>query len=56
MLWSGARRNKYLVALFNGKGSCEEEIENRIGTASKVIETMRSEVLKRREPGKETGS
>ena len=39
-------------ALFN-EGSCEEEIENRIGAASKVIGAMRSEVLERRELSKE---
>ena len=39
---------KYLEALFN-EGSCDEEIEGRIGAASKVIEAMRSEVLERRE-------
>ena len=45
---------KYLGALFNGEGSCDEEIENRIGAASKVIGAMRSEVLERRELNKET--
>ena len=45
---------KYLVALFNEEGSCEEEIENRIGAASKVIGAMRSEVLERRELSKGT--
>ena len=44
---------KCLGALFNEEGSCEEEIENRIGAASKVIGAMRSEVLERRELGKE---
>ena len=39
---------KYLGALFNEEGSCEEEIENRIGAAAKVIGAMRSEVLERR--------
>ena len=36
---------KYLGALFNGEGSCEEEIKNRIGAALKVIGAMRSEFL-----------
>ena len=45
---------KYLVALFNEEGLCEEEIENRIGAASKVIGAMRSEVLERRELSKGT--
>ena len=45
---------KYLGALFNEEGPCEEEIENRIGAASKVIGAMRSEVLERRELSKGT--
>ena len=45
---------KYLVALFNEEGSCEEEIENRIGAAAKVIGAMRSEVLERIELSKRT--
>ena len=36
---------KYLGALFNEEGTCEGEIDNRIGAASKVIGAMRSEVL-----------
>ena len=32
---------KYLEALFNKEGTCEEEIESRIGAASKVIGAMR---------------
>ena len=40
---------KYLGALFTEEGSCEEEIENRIGAAAKVIGAMTSEVLERRE-------
>ena len=43
---------KYLGALFNEEGSCKEEIENRIGAASKVIGAMISEVLERRELSK----
>ena len=45
---------KYLGALFNEEGSCEEEIENRIGAATKLIGAMRSEVLERRELSKRT--
>ena len=45
---------KYLVALFNEEGSCEEEIENRIGAAAKVIGAMRSEVLERIKLSKRT--
>ena len=44
---------KYLGALFNEEGSCEEETENRIGAASKVIRAMRYEVLERRVLSKE---
>ena len=40
---------KYLGPLFNEERSCEEEIENRIGAASKVIGAMRTEVLESRE-------
>ena len=50
---------KYLGALFNEEGSCEEEIENRIGAASKVIGAMRTEVLhgeKRAEQGNKAES
>ena len=43
---------KYLGALFNEEGSCEEERENRIGAATKLIGAMRSEVLERRELSK----
>ena len=40
---------KYLGVLFNEEGSCGQDIENRSGTASKVIGAMRSVVLERRE-------
>ena len=43
---------KYLGALFNEEGSCEDEIDNRIGAAAKVIGAMRSEALERRELSK----
>lgn len=36
---------KYLRTFFNGVGSCDKEIENRIGAASKVIGSMRIEIL-----------
>ena len=42
---------KHLGALFN-EGSCEDEVENRIEAAVKVIGAMRSEVLERRELSK----
>ena len=45
---------KYLGALFNEEGTCEGEIDNRIGAASKVIGAMRSEVLEGRELSKGT--
>ena len=35
--------------LFNGEGTCEEEIENGIGAASKAIGAMRSEVLENKD-------
>ena len=35
---------KYLRVLFNEEGSCGQDIENRSGTASKVIGAMRSVV------------
>ena len=44
---------KYLGALFNDEGTCEEEIEKRIGAVLKVIGAMSSEVLERRELSKE---
>ena len=40
---------KYLGVLFNEEGTCEEEIDDRMGAALKVIGAMRSEVLERRE-------
>ena len=43
----------YLGALFNGEGSCDEEIENRIKAVPKMIFAMRSEALERRELNKE---
>ena len=48
----------YLGALFNGEGSCDEEIENRIKAVPKVIFAMRSEALerKRAEQGKKVKS
>ena len=45
---------KYLRALFNEEESCEEEIDNRIGAAAKVIGAVKSEVLERRELSKGT--
>ena len=45
------KMKKHLGALFN-EGSCEDEIENRIGAAVKVIGALRSEALERRELSK----
>ena len=40
--------------MFNEEGTCDDEIENRIGTASKAIGALRKEVLERRELSKDT--
>ena len=48
------RVTKYLGAMFNEEGTCDDEIENRIGTASKAIGALRKEVLERRELSKDT--
>ena len=45
---------KYLGAMFNEEGTCDDEIENRIDTASKAIGALRKEVLERRELSKDT--
>ena len=43
---------KYLPAILNKEGSCETEVDQRIGAASKVIGAMRKEVIDRRELSK----
>ena len=40
---------KYLGAILSADGTCEEEIEYRVGAAARVIGAMRKEVLERRE-------
>ena len=40
---------KYLGSRISADGSCDEDIEQRIGAATRVIGTMRKEVLERRE-------
>ena len=39
------RTMKYLGAMLEEKGSCEAEVDHRIGAASKVIGAMRKEVI-----------
>ena len=39
---------------YQSDGSCDEDIEQRIGAATRVIGAMRKEVLERRELKKET--
>ena len=48
------RGTKYLGAMFNEEGTCDDEIEKRIGAASKAIGALRKEVLERRELSKDT--
>ena len=43
---------KYLPAILNKEGSCETEVDQRIGAASKVIGAMRKEIIDRRELSK----
>ena len=45
---------KYLGAMLDEEGSCEAEVDHRIGAASKVIGAMRKEIIDRRELSKET--
>ena len=45
---------KYLGAILSADGTCEEEIEHRVGAAARVIGAMRKEVLERRELKKAT--
>ena len=45
---------KYLGAMLDEEGSCEAEVDHRIGAASKVIGAMRKEVIDRRELSKAT--
>ena len=45
---------KYLGSSISADGSSEEDIEQRIGAATRVVGAMRKEVLERREIKKET--
>ena len=45
---------KYLGAMLDEEGSCEVEVDHRIGAASKVIGAMRKEIIDRRELSKAT--
>ena len=48
------RNMKYLGAILSADGTCEEEIEQRVGAAVRVIGAMRKEVLERKELKKAT--
>ena len=48
------RTMKYLGAMLDEEGSCEAEVDHRIGAASKVIGALREEVIERRELNKST--
>ena len=41
----GVRTMKYLGAMLEEEGSCEAEVDDRIGAASKVIGDLRKEVV-----------
>ena len=45
---------KYLGAILSADGTCEEEIEHRVGAAARVIGAMQKEVLERKELKKAT--
>ena len=45
---------KYLGAILSADGTCEEEIEQRVGAAVRVIGAMRKEVLERKGLKKDT--
>ena len=45
---------KYLGVMISGDRGCDDEIEQRIGTATRVMGAMRKEVLERRELQKKT--
>ena len=48
------KKLKYLGAMISADGMCDEEIEQRVGAAAKVVGAMRKEVLERRELLKKT--
>ena len=45
---------KYLGAMLDEEGSCEAEVDHRIGSVSKVIGAMRKEIIDQRELSKAT--
>ena len=45
---------KYLGAMFNVKASCDDEIENRIGIATRMVGTLKRQVIERKELSKAT--
>ena len=45
---------KYLGAMFNDKASCNDEIENTIGTATRMVGALRRQVIERKELSKAT--
>ena len=45
---------KYLGAMFNEEGSCEDEVDSRIGLTCRTIGALRKEVVDRKELSKTT--
>ena len=45
---------KFLGAMFNVKASCDDEIENRIGIATRMVGALRRQVIERKELSKAT--
>ena len=45
---------KYLEAMFNEEGSCEDEVDSRIGLTCRTIGALRKEVVDRKELSKTT--
>ena len=45
---------KYLGVMISGDGVCDDEMEQRIGAAARVVGAMRKEVLERRDLQKKT--
>ena len=45
---------KYLEAMLSEEGSCEDEVENRIGLTCKTIGVLRKEVVDHKELSKTT--
>ena len=43
---------KYLGAMFNVEASCDDEIENRIGIATRMVGALRRQVIERKELSK----